>query len=206
METVCNPATSDCTQCKPTFFSIANELANTTSVQYLNLCIVNFGTQYFAGFSTLKDITQRLNCYYQFPPGLELGLADPPLSKKYAHIALIAGVTVTGAVMLVAVLAVALLLWKRRSLLKAGTKSLARMTSLRGRAKGEGLQTFSRKQLRQATGDFDESRMVGKGGSGKVYVGLLKGETVAIKEASFSSVKNGAQVTLRFWMFNLTEA
>ncbi|GAQ81555.1 hypothetical protein KFL_000830370 [Klebsormidium nitens] len=193
LETVCNPATSDCTQCKPTFFSVADELANTTSVQYLNLCMFSFGMQYYGGFPTLEEITPRLNCYYRFPPGLELGIAEPPSSKNHQQIALIAGLMAASALMLVAASAVALLLWKRRSLHNGDTKTLGRMSSLKERANERGLKKFSRRQLRQATGDFDESRVVGRGGSGKVYVGLLNGETVAIKEASFSSVKNGAK-------------
>ncbi|OWM69562.1 putative receptor-like protein kinase At1g80870 [Punica granatum] len=44
------------------------------------------------------------------------------------------------------------------------------------------LHRFSYRELRSATGDFDESNIVGKGGSGTVFRGLLRdGKSIAVK-------------------------
>lgn len=198
LDAACNPATGDCSQCKPTFFSLGGELANTTSVDVLNLCMVMFGNQFFGWFPTMEEITARLNCYYQFPPGLQLGLPTPP-KKSSSNVALIAGVTggVAGALILLAAL-IACYAWRRfppsKARWNAQLKTLSRISSLRLRAHQKRLVIYSRWQLRRATRNFDASRVLGSGGSGKVYVGELGGETVAIKEAAFTSSKDGAKV------------
>ncbi|GAQ79963.1 Protein kinase superfamily protein [Klebsormidium nitens] len=193
IEAVCNPATSNCSQCVPVFLSLGAELANTTSTTYLNQCMLTFGTQYFGGFSTMEDVTDRLNCFYQFPPGLELSLPSPRSKSSRRNVGLITGISTAIAVTVVAFICLALLFWRRSSVL-VDAKTLDRMASLKRSPNNKGLKVFSRRQLRQATNNFDESALIGQGGSGKVYVGLLKGHAVAIKEALYScNSKRGAQ-------------
>ncbi|GAQ89583.1 Protein kinase superfamily protein [Klebsormidium nitens] len=197
LETACNPSTSDCSQCKPTFFSIGAELANTTSVDILNSCMLMFGNQFFGWFPTMEEITARLNCYYQFPPGLQLGLPTPRKDSG-PNVALIAGLTggIVGALVLLGAL-IGCYAWRRfppsKARWNAQLKTLSRISSLRMRAHQKRLVIYSRWQLRRATRNFDASRLLGSGGSGKVFVGELGGETVAIKEAVFTSSKDGAK-------------
>lgn len=56
------------------------------------------------------------------------------------------------------------------------------------------MQLFSKKQLEKATKNFDESRLLGSGASGSVYLGELNGEFVAIKRATINVNKNGVKV------------
>jgi hypothetical protein len=192
LEAACNPA-AGCSQCKPTFFKVGAELANTTNVAYLNLCMIMFGFQYFSWFDTEATVTARLNCYYQFPPGMELGLSTRHRESRL-KLGVILGICAVGALLVVTLLLVLLWVWLRcYGRKKSGLPGLNRLSSLRLRATQKRLQIFSRRQLKRATKNFDRSRLLGRGGSGKVYVGELNGEAVAIKEASFNS---GAKVRI----------
>jgi hypothetical protein len=111
LEPACDPAVG-CSQCKPTFFKVGNELANTTNVAYLNLCMIMFGTQFFSWFDDPATITARLNCYYQFPPGMELGLSTPHRESRL-ELGVILGSCAVGALLVVTLLLVLLWVWLR---------------------------------------------------------------------------------------------
>jgi hypothetical protein len=195
LEAACNPA-AGCSQCKPTFFKVGAELANTTNTAYLNLCMIMFGFQYFSWFDNEANVTARLNCYYQFPPGMELGLSTPH-RKSSLKLGVILGICALGALLVVTLLLVLLWVWLRcYGQKKSGLPGLNRLSSLKLRATQQRLQIFSRRQLKRATRNFDKSRLLGRGGSGKVYVGELNGEAVAIKEASFAAVNSGTKVRI----------
>jgi hypothetical protein len=182
---------------------VGTELANTSSVEYLNACEQLVVHQYYLWLARLEVIPERANCYYQFPPGLELTLLPLPLIGSSSNVGLIAGLSVaTAACVLLAGLAVAaFFLWRQYPSYKAEwdaeKKTLGRLSSLRLRVVGTRLQVFTRKQLTKATQNFSESRVLGVGGSGKVYIGELNGEVVAVKDATFGSNKNGAKVWWR---------
>lgn len=199
----CTRAAADnCSHCSQTLLDVGTELANTTNVEYLNACEQLVVHQYYLWLANLEAISERGNCYYQFPPGLELTMIPVPPRKSPANVALIAVLTSAIAIVLLAVVAIAaLFLWRRYPVYKAEwdaeKKTLGRLSSLQHRVAGNRLQVFTRKQLSKATQNFSESRVVGVGGSGKVYVGELNGEVVAVKDARFGCNKNGAKVSRR---------
>lgn len=43
------------------------------------------------------------------------------------------------------------------------------------------VQQFTLQELQVATNDFSESHVVGRGGFGTVYIGYVRGSTVAVK-------------------------
>ncbi|GAQ77876.1 Protein kinase superfamily protein [Klebsormidium nitens] len=195
----CTRASPDnCRHCTQTLIDVGTELANNTSVEYLNSCQQLAVHQYYRWLGRIDLPPEPANCYYQFPPGLELTIVPLPPGKSSSKVGLVAGLSSASAAVLLAVLAgVAFFLWRRYPLYKAEwdaeKKTLGRLSSLRQRVVGTRLQVFTKKQLSKATQDFSESRLVGVGGSGKVYVGELNGEVVAVKDATFGSNKNGAK-------------
>ncbi|RLN33153.1 hypothetical protein C2845_PM03G31630 [Panicum miliaceum] len=50
--------------------------------------------------------------------------------------------------------------------------------------KGLAFAVFTEDELRQATNNYDKSRIIGKGGHGTVYKGVVKGKPVAIKRCT----------------------
>jgi hypothetical protein len=139
---------ADCSQCRPALTRVGGELANTTNVEYINLCTIMFGLQYYAAFaSSIEATTDKLNCYYQFPPGLQLDLPLPP-AKRHLNVGAIAGVSAAAAAVVLTLVLALCVLWKRfpaRWNAKLGT--LSRLSSLQLKASEQRLQVFSRKQL-----------------------------------------------------------
>jgi hypothetical protein len=197
---------ADCTQCRPALTRVGVELANTTNVEYINLCTIMFGLQYYAAFaSSIEANTDKLNCYYQFPPGLQLNLPLPP-AKRRPNVGAIAGVSAAAAAVVLALVLALCVLWKRfpahKARWNAKLRTLSRLSSLQLKASEQRLQVFSRKQLVKATGNFDSSRLLGSGASGLVYVGELNGEVVAVKEV----VLENAKVRRASWLCILGDA
>lgn len=190
---------NNCRHCTQTLIDVGTELANNTSFEYLNSCEQLAVHQYYQWVARLELAPEPANCYYQFPPGLELTIVPLPAAKRASNVALIAGLSTAIAVVFLAVVAGAVFfLWRRYPLYKAdwvaNKKTLGRLSSLRQRFVGSSLQVFTRKELSKATQNFSESRVLGVGGSGKVYLGELNGEVVAVKDATFGANKNGAKV------------
>lgn len=85
------------------------------------------------------------------------------------------------------IFAVVFLLITRHSYLQAPSR---RRSSLMISIKIDGVRTFTFKELAIATHNFDNSTLVGRGGYGKVYKGILADETiVAIKRAEEGSLQ-----------------
>ncbi|GAQ89420.1 Putative Serine/Threonine protein kinase [Klebsormidium nitens] len=192
----CNRSTSDCSRCRPTLYGeVANELANTDDTSYFSSCAIMLALQFSASLSSLDEITAWQNCYFRFPPPLTL---SPPISPSSAGIKWWLVGTLSGVGIMVLLLVIlAVVVVKRFPLTKVQYNSklavLSRMSSIRKRALQQRLQIYSRKQLEKATGNFDDSQLLGSGASGKVYVGELNGEVVAIKVAIIKTGKNGAK-------------
>ncbi|GAQ77887.1 Protein kinase superfamily protein [Klebsormidium nitens] len=191
----CTQASPDnCRHCAQTLLDVGTELAINTDSEYLKACQQLAVHQYYQWVARLELAPELANCRYQLPPGIEVTIL--PLGESPSNIMLIAGLS-TAVVLLVVLAGAAFFLWRRYPLYKgkwdARTKTLGRLSSLRQKFVGSRLQVFTKKQLSKATQDFSESRLVGVGGSGKVYVGELNGEVVAVKDATFGSNKNGAK-------------
>jgi hypothetical protein len=196
LESACKPG-ADCTQCQPTYLSVGRRLANTSSKVVENLCEIMMSNQYLSKFDNLGDITDRLNCFFRFPPPLELAFY---VRDNSITTGAIVGI-VLGSVFFLAVVGLVLfLLWRRRrsaydgpdtSMGHASFSQSLNMAQSLGMAQ---LALFSYSDLRKATKGFDDSRLLGKGGSGKVYLGELKGKPVAIKEIARGTTKKGSQV------------
>eukprot|EP00243_Klebsormidium_subtile_P001871 TRINITY_DN1354_c0_g3_i1.p1 TRINITY_DN1354_c0_g3~~TRINITY_DN1354_c0_g3_i1.p1 ORF type:complete len:523 (+),score=63.20 TRINITY_DN1354_c0_g3_i1:778-2346(+) len=164
---------------------------------FVTLCILTLGLQFSSLMSGIDEITAWENCYYQFPPPLAI---LPPVSPRSAdHVikwALVGVFADVGVVLLLLVI-LAVFVLKRYPLRKARFNrklaTLSRISSISQRALQKRLQIYSRKQLEKATKNFDQSQLLGSGASGKVYVGELDGEVVAIKVAIINIGKNGVK-------------
>lgn len=197
LEGSCNPA-ADCTKCQPTYLSVGRTLANTSVKTVENLCEIMMSNQYLSQHDNLRDITDRLNCFFQFPPPLQLAFYT---HSKGIAVGAIVGIVLGAVFSLVVVAGVLFVIWRKRRTMHDGpdssmghasfSQSLSMAQSL-GMAQ---LVLFSYSELRRATKGFEENRVLGKGGSGKVYLGTLKGKTVAIKEITRGATKKGAQVS-----------
>lgn len=193
---------NDCRHCTQTLIDVGTELANNTNFEYLNSCEQLAVHQYYQWLARLELVPEPGNCYYQFPPGLELTIVPLPAGQRSPNVGLIAGLSTAIAVAFLAVVAgAAFFFWRRYPLYKADwvatKKTLGRLSSLRQRFVESSLQVFTKKELSKATQTFSESRVLGVGGCGKVYVGELNGEVVAVKDATFGANKNGAKVRRR---------
>ncbi|CAI5465178.1 unnamed protein product, partial [Closterium sp. Yama58-4] len=115
------------------------------------------------------------------PPPLPYIAYSPP-SKQQPSSGLSTGAIVAISVCCAAVaiaLIVALLMrpWERRGWNRADYEALEGITLQHARR-------YSLRQLAEATNGFDDSLVLGTGGYGKVYHGILNGESVAIKKAT----------------------
>ncbi|GAQ84805.1 Protein kinase superfamily protein [Klebsormidium nitens] len=193
--TSCNGSTRDCGQCRPTFIRVARELANTNDATYVTNCILTLGLQFSSLMSGIEEITAWENCYYRFPPPLAILPFISPSADHVVKWALVGVLTAVGVVVLLFVLAI--LAVKRYPLRKARFNhklaTLSRISSISLKALQKRLQIYSKRQLEKATKNFDESQLLGSGASGKVYVGELDGEVVAIKVAIMNVGKNGVK-------------
>lgn len=199
--TFCNGSSSDCGQCRPTFFRVAWELANTSDATYVTNCILTLGMQFSSLMSSIDEVSAWLNCYYQFPPPLAILPPVSPTSADHILKWVPVGVFVGVGVVVLFLVILAVFVVKRYPLRKARFNrklaTLSRISSISLRALQKRLQIYSRKQPEKATKNFDESQLLGSGASGKVYVGELDGEVVAIKVQTINSGKNGVKVRLR---------
>lgn len=130
------------------------------------------------------------------PPILQEPSGSKTRRRSRVPLAVIAGSASGGVVLLVLAALIVVKFKKMKRPFEDSTTSstLQALTrSLMGRSKKpetvareplptEGLYIFTKRELQRATEDFSEGRVLGKGGSGKVYLGKLpSGKEVAVK-------------------------
>lgn len=124
--------------------------------------------QYMMRFNMVQQITDRLNCYFEFPPPLMLSL-NPAPPKRHSTAVIAVTASVVAAISVVLLVVAGCLVWFLRR--HAGVHKLDHV----------GVLEYSWAEIRRATKRFHRTRLLGGGGFGKVFFGKLRGEVVAVK-------------------------
>ncbi|GAQ86782.1 proline-rich extensin-like receptor kinase (PERK) family [Klebsormidium nitens] len=189
----CNPNQGNCSNsiCQTQFDSASAFLANSSDPQVTNLCGFLVMSQYLARYDSLSEITARLNCFVNYPAPLALGFVT---SKSRAlTMSAIAGIVSACTVVLLILVAITAVVCKRRSLKEGLDECLGRGSRQWTGMPGLMLESFSFSTLKRATKNFSEDRLLGRGGSGKVFMGELRGNLVAVKVISREPAAGGSK-------------
>lgn len=207
VEGTCAP--SQCNKvanCKDTALQVGTELAGPSDDQVLNslYCLFFYSLVEWPQYDPQGSV-DRLNCYYNFPPELQLtakltssGYSTAmPIEKHDLWKAVSIAITVGSAASFFALGFMMLVLLKRhKSRHRESEGKLlvgAHLSSFEG---VEPMQWFSLSEVRAATQNFSEKQLLGEGGSGKVYLGRLpNGACVAVKDIMKASTSNAIEVS-----------
>ncbi|KAF3433648.1 hypothetical protein FNV43_RR24751 [Rhamnella rubrinervis] len=121
---------------------------------------------------------------------------DPDGCDSSNRTALIAGL-VSGIGTTLIVFIIAILLYKRHRRIKEAQERLAREREeiLNANGGGRAAKIFTGKEIKKATNSFSKDRLLGAGGYGEVYKGILEdGTVVAVKCAKLGNTKGTDQV------------
>jgi hypothetical protein len=210
LDTVCGAnCTLNCTQ---------NLIAMATTLGPTNTnfaCVVYIMVEYMTEQRSLSVATDRLNCYIVLPPPLVLGvnqtaldLLDPSPQGSTLGIGPIIGIAVAGFLVVLLIVLAGVCLHKRRKN-QSPEWSIYRMDSQRAisrtmpvgtpdRGSAGQIILYTYNELRKATNDFAQTRLLGRGGSGCVFLGDLprSGGLVAVKKIMKGMSKSGSKVRL----------
>lgn len=210
LDTVCGANCSlNCTQ---NLIAMATTLGSTNT----NFaCVVYIMVEYMTEQRSLSVATDRLNCYIVLPPPLVLGvnqtaldLLDPSPQGSTLGIGPIIGIAVAGFLVVLLIVLAGVCLHKRRKNQSPGW-SIYRIDSQRAisrtmpvgtpdRGSAGQIILYTYNELRKATNDFAQTRLLGRGGSGCVFLGDLprSGGLVAVKKIMKGMSKSGSKVRL----------
>ncbi|XP_057431559.1 wall-associated receptor kinase-like 20 isoform X2 [Lotus japonicus] len=154
---------------------------DSSSVNGIKRCFCNSGLVW----DPIQGVCAKITC--QSPDG-----CDDSTNKA----ALIAGLTcgIGGALILATI---AILLFKRHKRIKEAQERIAREREgiLNAGGGGRAAKLFTGREIKKATNDFSGDRLLGIGGYGEVYKGILNdGTVVAIKCAKLGNAKGTDQI------------
>jgi hypothetical protein len=189
----CNRA-GDCTDVASAVTSIlaGPDVDQTT----YGLCGVFLGLTSWPRYG-VQGCIDRANCFWDFPPELQLRIPAPvsPCSTRNKVVIYLVAVTVAMTIVAVTVGALLLCRQKRRAreLLRDQEALKARLS--KSAENMELLRWYSFAELQKATRNFALEALLGRGASGKVFVGTLAdGTKIAVKQLRESASAAGVEV------------
>jgi hypothetical protein len=159
----------------------------------LDLGEVAAESSYF-GFSASTGRKYQLNCVLAWNMTVEKLPYDDEKSKTLTIRTLAPGLAVGVVVLVVAGVLAYVLVVKRRGKVRGGGGDGSVITGTMIRSLAGGPREFEYRELRKATGNFDEKMKLGQGGYGVVYRGVVVGDDgcaaeVAVKKFSRASTQ-----------------
>jgi hypothetical protein len=189
----CNRA-GDCTDVTMAAISIlAGPNADQTTYSICGLFFVLMSWPQYG----VQGCIDRVNCFWDFPPELQLRIPPPVSTRSALSRVAIYLVVLAAAVTGVAITVATLWLWRRR---RYARESLRNQEALKARLSKsaenmELLRWYSFPELQKATQNFAPQALLGRGGSGKVFVGTLAdGTKIAVKQLQESASAAGVEV------------
>jgi hypothetical protein len=191
----CNEV-GDCTETvREAYTSMAGPGADPVTVA---LCGIFFSSTFWPQYG-LKGSAERTNCYWDFPPELQVRFLDPDRTHTKKHQKLLVTILVATSAVVVVLLSLftCLVMWRRKRNASEALRDHDLFKAKLSKSQSvEPLKWYSYSELRSATQNFSAKLLLGKGGSGKVYLGeLVDGSQVAVKEISRPSTAVGLEVS-----------
>ncbi|KAM5586615.1 hypothetical protein ABKV19_005509 [Rosa sericea] len=167
-------------------------LRNCSCTASANLDVKEGGSGCLLWFGNLNDIREFTSDYQDLYIRLAASDLDPIVKKSKSSKKKLAGILIGSSVLLVGMLIVGFVLYKRKRKLRK-QEARRKLDSRKGDYRGEDredleLPLFDLITIANATNDFSSSNKLGEGGFGPVYKGtLVGGEEIAVKRLSKNS-------------------